>query len=369
MAMVREINFGLGEPDFSTPLNIVESGNAAALDGRTKYTPVGGIAELVEAARKAFSRDSGLSFSGEEVIIGAGSTHLISNAIQTAIIRSGRTDVVVIAPCWRKYRGLVEAMGAKVIMAEMDERDGFRISPEKIAGAMSARTAAVIVNNPSNPTGYVIPRADLEKIGGLAVKNGSYIIYDQIYSSIVFDAPFVSMAAISKEIRSATITIESCSKKYSMSGYRIGYAGAAKEIVETMRRIQDNTVWCLNAPSQHAAIEALISDRSQEAAALMVREFRIRRDYMHQRLNGLGLAHNLPEGSFSFFVKVPPPFSRSQEFTDYIQDRAHVKINPGTAFEKEGYVRFTFCCSIDDIKEGADRIGAALKDHVTLHHN
>lgn len=357
---MKEINFGLGEPDFRTPGNIVDAGNRAAEEGKTKYSPVGGERELLKAAQYAFERDSGVLYGIEEIIIGLGSTQLLSNGIQAAKELTDRKQIIIITPCWRKYRGLINGAGAVCITVDMDSADGFSIDPRKVNNVVSNETAAIIVNNPSSPSGYLIPKEDLIKIGEAAVNNGAYIIYDQIYSSIVFEGQFVSIASLGKDIKGKTITIDACSKKYSMTGYRVGYCGADRDVILKMKEIQDNTVWCMNTPAQYAAIEALSSDSSQRAAAEMVQEFRKRRNSMHQGLDEIGLKHDIPNGSFSFFVQIPDHFKTSKAFAEFVKDSANVNINPGTSFEVEGYVRFTFCCALEEIKEGMDRIKGAL---------
>lgn len=357
---MKTINFGLGEPDFKTPENIVEAGNKAAINGKTKYSSVGGIKELIEAAKAAFQRE-GLDYSAEEIIIGAGSTHLISDSIKALIQHTGKKEIIAITPCWRKYKGLIHAAGGRSVLVEMEEADSFGIFAEKISPWITKNTAAIIINNPCNPTGYMIPTEELIKISDIADQNDIYIIYDQVYSSADYESKFTSMAKIDGIIKDRTITIESCSKRYSMTGYRIGYCGAPKTIIDIIRNLQDDSVWCLNTPSQYAAIEALLSAESQAAAVGMSMEFKRRRDYMHKRMNELGLVHTYPGGGFSSFVRIPEGFQNSKVFVDYLAKEANVIINPGTSFEKEGYVRFTFCCAIEDIEEGMNRIGSALK--------
>ncbi|MBI5183314.1 MAG: pyridoxal phosphate-dependent aminotransferase [Nitrospinae bacterium] len=361
------IGFGAGEPDFDTPENIKEAAVRCLKEGFTKYTPVGGIDTLKEAIIEKFKRDNGLTYNKSEIIVSCGAKHSIYNAVQ-ALFEEG-DEVIIPAPYWVSYPDIVTLSGAEPVIVETSEENGFRLRGEDLKQYITSRTKGIILNTPSNPTGGAYTKEDVEEIAAISVERGIFVISDEIYEKIVYDGfnP-TSIASIDDEIKDLTVVINGVSKTYSMTGWRIGYTAAHKEIVSAMFNIQSQSTSNPVSISQKAAVEAL--NGSQDATAIMVEEFRKRRDYIVERLNSIeGVSCFKPLGAFYVFPNISKLYGRrygdkiikgSLNMADYLIQEAKVSVVPGIAFGADDFIRLSYATSMENIKRGLDRIEEAI---------
>ncbi|MFV1951059.1 MAG: pyridoxal phosphate-dependent aminotransferase [Nitrospinota bacterium] len=361
------IGFGAGEPDFDTPENIKEAAVRCLNEGFTKYTPVGGIDTLKEAIIAKFKRDNGLNYNKSEIIVSCGAKHSIYNAVQ--VLFEEGDEVIIPAPYWVSYPEIVALSGAEPVIVETSQENGFRLRGEDLNRSITSRTKGIILNTPSNPTGGGYTKEDIEEIAGIAVERGIFVISDEVYEKIIFDGfKHTSIASIGNEIKDLTVVINGVSKAYSMTGWRIGYTAARKEIVSAMTRIQSQSTSNPVSISQKAAVEAL--NGPQDTAIMMVKEFRKRRDYIVERLNSMeGISCFKPFGAFYVFPDISQLYGRkygdriiegSLDMADYLIQEAKVSIVPGIAFGADDFIRLSYATSMDNIEKGLDRIEKAI---------
>jgi len=254
------IGFGAGEPDFDTPVFIKEAAKKAMDAGFTKYTPTSGILELKKAIIDKLVRDNGLNYELGEIIVSCGAKHSLYNVIQT-ICEEG-DEVILPAPYWVSYPEQIKLAGATPIIVKTSEKNGFKLKAGAFSESITRKTKALILNSPNNPTGAVYSREELSSIAAIAVEKGIYIISDEIYEKIVYDAEHISIATLSPKVKNLTILINGVSKSYSMTGWRIGYAAASKEIVAAMSSLQDHSTSNPSSIAQWAAVAAISGDQS-----------------------------------------------------------------------------------------------------------
>jgi aspartate aminotransferase len=361
------INFGPGEPDFDTPQHIKEAAIKAINDGYTKYLPVGGTPELKNAICDKLKRDNNLDYLPQEIIVSCGAKHSIYNLFQT-IIDEG-DEIIVPAPFWVSYTDMVVLAGGKPVIINAQDKTGFKITPKQVEAAISKNTKAIIINSPSNPTGAAYSAEELSSIAQVCLKNNLLIIADDIYEKLVYDNfKFTSIASISNEVKEAAIVINGVSKAYAMTGWRIGYAAGKKEIIDGMAKVQSQSTSNPTSISIKAAAQAL--NGSQEPVETMRKEFEKRRDFIVERLNKIrGLKCLKPQGAFYVFPNVEEilgaSFNGSKietdvQLADFLLDEAKVATVPGSAFGADGYIRLSYAASLENIKEGTDRIEKAL---------
>jgi aspartate aminotransferase len=361
------INFGPGEPDFDTPQHIKEAAIKAINDGYTKYLPVGGTPELKNAICDKLKRDNNLDYLPQEIIVSCGAKHSIYNLFQT-IIDEG-DEIIIPAPFWVSYTDMVVLAGGKPVIINAQDKTGFKIIPEQVEAAISKNTKAIIINSPSNPTGAAYSAEELAAIAQVCLKNNLLIIADDIYEKLVYDNfKFTSIASLSNEVKEAAIVINGVSKAYAMTGWRIGYAAGKKEIIDGMAKVQSQSTSNPTSISIKAAAQAL--NGSQEPVETMRKEFEKRRDFIVERLNKIkGLKCLKPQGAFYVFPNVceilGASFKGSKietdvQLADFLLDEAKVATVPGSAFGADGYIRLSYAASLENIKEGTDRIEKAL---------
>jgi aspartate aminotransferase len=356
------IGFSAGEPDFDTPDHIKEAGISAIRSGFTKYTADSGIVELKDAVIEKFRRDNKIDYDREEILISCGAKHALFNAI-FAICGDG-DEVIVPAPYWVSYIEQIKLSGAVPVIVNTREEDGFKLTESELKDVISSKTKVVILNSPSNPTGAVYDRSELEALTKIAEEHRIYIISDEIYEYIIYDGrTHESPASFSESTKALTITINGVSKSYSMTGWRIGYAGGPKDVIKAMSAIQSHTTSNPTSVSQKASLAALLGGR--EVVEEMVSEFGRRRRLMVDGLNQLGLCCLLPAGSFYAFCKVSHLFSEkirsSFEFANYLLEEAKVAVVPGDAFGAPEYIRLSYATSYKNIEIGLARIEEALR--------
>ena len=366
-AGIDVISFGVGEPDFDTPRHIRDEAVQAIEDGFTRYTAVGGIPELKDAITEKFRRDNNLSYERDQILVSCGGKHVLYNIAQ-ALLNPG-DEVIIAAPYWVSYPPIVILAGADPMIIRTLEADDFKLSPESLEAAITPRTKLLILNSPSNPTGSVYTESELDALAEVILKHNIYVVSDEIYEKLIFDGrPFCGIAQVSEELKSKTIVVNGVSKTYAMTGWRIGYAAGAREIIAGMTKIQSQSTSNPNSIAQKAAVVAL--NGPQDPVQAMVRVFDERRKYLLQRLNAIpGVRCNMPGGAFYAFPNLSYYFNAGTEATttkgssdlcEYLLTEARVALVPGIAFGDDDFMRFSYATGLETIREGLDRIEEAL---------
>lgn len=364
---VDVIGFGVGEPDFDTPRNIKEAGIKAIENGFTKYCPVGGTDDLKDAIIEKLKKDNGLSYERGEIIVSCGAKHSLYNIAMTVLEKGD--EVIIPAPYWVSYPDIVALADATPVIVNTSEKNGFKMTADEFRRAITTKTKAVVINSPSNPTGSSYSRKELEGIAEIAVEKKILIISDDIYEKLVYDGfEFTSIASLGKEVKDLTIVVNGVSKAYAMTGWRIGYAAGSKEIITAMTNIQSQSTSNPTSIAMKASTEALKGP--QDAVTEMVREFDKRRVYMVERLNKInGIACLRPNGAFYAFPNITGLLGKSfngkilnssSDVATCLLDEVKVALVPGSAFGAEGYLRLSYATSMENIKEGIDRIEKAV---------
>lgn len=362
---VDVVSFGAGEPDFNTPENVVLAAEKAMAAGKTRYTPGSGTLELKKAVVAKLARDNGLSYEPKQIIISNGAKHSLFNICQ-ALFQEG-DEVIVFSPYWVSFPEFVSMSGATPVFVETSLEDQFQVRKDRFEAAITPRTRGVIVNTPSNPTGGVLLPSTLKMMVELAEKYNLWLISDECYEAITYDEPHISLATIPGAYE-RTLTVQSCSKTYAMTGWRIGYVAGNVEVVAGMGKFQGQSTSCPNSIAQAAAVEALIGD--QTVVRERRDEFKNRRDYIVNALNDIDdIECFTPEGAFYAFPKVSAYFGRSGaakkvlnslDMAAYLLDTVAVATVPGSAFGADEYIRISYANSMAEIKDGVARIKSAL---------
>ena len=361
------VGFGAGEPDFNTPENIKNAGIEAIKNNITKYTPASGTLELKAAVCQKLKRDTGLEYSTSNIVISNGGKHSLTNTF-TCICDPG-DEVILPAPYWVSYPEMIKLADAVPVIIEGAEENNFKFTAEQLESAITSKTRALVLNTPSNPTGMVYTKDELEKIAEIAVKNNIYIIFDEIYEKLVYEGEHTNIATLGEEIRDLTIIVNGLAKTYAMTGWRIGFVAANKKLAKAMGNIQSHATSNPNSIAQAAAVEALNGDQS--IIETMKKTYIERRDYMVDKINSIdGLSCKTPHGAFYVFMNVKDVLNKehygkmintANELCQDILDRALVALVPSEGFGVDGYVRLSYATSMDTIKTGLDRIEKYLK--------
>ena len=364
---IEVIDFSVGEPDFPTPENIKEAAYEAIRENFTKYTQNDGIPALKQAILEKLERDNGLVYGPEEILVSCGGKHSLYN-LCVALINKDE-EVIIPAPYWVSYPAMVTLAKGKPVIVKTREENGFRITPEELRANINFNTKAIMLNNPSNPTGTGYSKEELEDIAAIAEEEGIYIIADEIYEKIVYDDfKFISVASLGGKIRERVIVINGVSKAYSMTGWRIGFAAGPRDIIAAMGKVQSHSTSNACSIAQKASVEAFKGP--QYEIAKMVAEFRKRRNYLLQKLSQIpGLSCYQPQGAFYLFPNVSSYFNKEHGgmairnaygLSYYLLREAKVAVVPGDAFGMEGYIRLSYAASMEEIEEGIGRIAAAM---------
>ena len=362
------VGFGTGEPDFDTPENIKRAGIDSINAGQTKYTPAAGIVPLREAAAERLFAECGVKYTGAEITIASGAKHNIFIALM-ALLNPG-DEVIIPAPYWVSYYEMVGMAGGVPVQVSVDEEQDFKATPEQIEAAITDKTKLLMINNPSNPTGMVYSEEELRAIADVCVKNDLYVISDEVYCNLLYDGrKFTSFAALGEDVKDRTILINGVSKTYAMTGWRIGYAAANKEISTVMANFLSHSTGAPGTMNQWAALEALRGP--QESVEEMRKVFEERRNYMVQRMNGIeGVSCIMPEGAFYVMMNIKKLIGKTLGGTVINNDDdfavAFLKANlvavvPCSGFGAPNFIRWTYAASLEDIKEGLDRLEKFLK--------
>ena len=361
------VSFGAGEPDFGTPDNIREAGIKAIRDGFTRYTAAGGIDELKDAIIDKFKDDNGLEYARNEVVVNCGGKHSFYNLAQ--VLFDEGDEVIIPAPYWVSYPPMTVLADASPVIVETTEEEAFKLSADRLREAVTPATKALVLNSPSNPTGAVYTPEELEAIAEVAVEKDFFLITDDMYEQILFDdAVFKSIASFGADVKARTLLLNGVSKTYSMTGWRIGYMAGSAEIISAVTKIQSQSTSNPNSIAQKAAVEALRGP--QDFVRMMTAEFQKRKDYIVERLNAIdGFSCFDPSGAFYVFPNVSHYYGKtlrgrsvqdSNSFTEFLLEEAKVAVVPGIGFGSDEFVRLSFAISMEQIREGLDRIENAL---------
>lgn len=348
--------FGLagGEPDKDTPENIKQAAIKALEAGATKYTPSVGLPELRQAICDKLKRDNNLDYNINQICVCSGAKPAVYNALRATI--SEGDEVIIPSPYWVSYPSMVQLCGGTPVFVETKAENGWKITADEFAEAMTPRTKMIILTTPHNPTGTVYSEAELRAIGELAVEEDILIIADEIYEHLIYGGEkHVSMASLSPEIYNLTITINGFSKGYAMTGWRLGYTAAPEGIAKYIKLIQDHTASNATTFCQYGAIEALTGDQS--FIADLREEYDFRRQYVYGRLKDMPKVKVVePKGAFYFFLDMSELGMGSLEICEKLLERYKVAAVPGIAFGNDHAIRISYCTSLDVLKEGLDRI-------------
>ncbi|NAS16492.1 aminotransferase class I/II-fold pyridoxal phosphate-dependent enzyme [Clostridium butyricum] len=360
---VDVVSFGAGEPDFNTPQNIINAAIKAMQDGKTKYTPAGGILELKKTICKKFKEDNGLDYTTDQITISTGAKQCLANVFM-AILNPG-DEILIPIPYWVSYPELVKLADGVPVFVETLKENNYKYTIEDLEKAVSDKTKAILINSPNNPTGTIYNREELIEIAEFAKKHDLLIISDEIYEKLIYDGEkHISIASLSEDAFERTVVINGVSKTYAMTGWRLGYMAASKEITKLMTSIQSHMTSNVNTIAQYAAIEAL--NGPIEDLNTMVKEFERRRNFMVDRLGKIdGVSIIKPSGAFYIMVNISSYFNttfkgeeikNSLDFSRLLLDEEKVAVIPGAGFGLDEYIRLSYATSMDIIETGIDRI-------------
>lgn len=359
---VNIISFGAGEPDFNTPKSIRSCAIDRIEKGGIGYTEASGLLDLKKAVCNKLKTDNGLTYTPKQIVVSSGAKHSLFNALQ-AICNPG-DEVIIPSPYWVSYYELTKMADAEPILVNAEASNLFKVTVDQLEQAITPKTKALLINSPNNPTGAVYNREELLAIGALANKYDLYIISDEIYEKLIYGETHVSIAALSEALYERTIVVNGLSKAYAMTGWRIGYTASSEAIARIMSNIQSHATSNPNTIAQYAGIEALNGD--QTAIEEMRLAFEARKVYMVETLRAMPQVHCVePKGAFYVMVDISAFFGKtiegievkgSMEVAALLIDQANIAVIPGIAFGVDDYIRLSYATSMENIKEGLNRL-------------
>ncbi|HIP52315.1 MAG TPA: pyridoxal phosphate-dependent aminotransferase [Campylobacterales bacterium] len=355
------ISFSAGEPDFDTPVAVKNAAKAALDAGHTKYTAVPGTPELLQAVADKLKRENGLTYATNQIQTNNGAKHSLFNLFQ-ALVDDG-DEVIIPAPYWVTYPELVKYAGGISVIIDTDDSSGFKITPEQLKSAITPKTKILILTSPSNPTGAVYSKVELEALAEVLKGTDVLVISDEMYEKLVFnDTKFVATASISDDMFQRTITVNGLSKSAAMTGWRFGYmASAHTELIAVMNKLQSQSTSNINSITQDAAIVGLGGTIDKEVEEMRV-AFEKRCGQAVDLFNAVDkLSVVKPNGAFYLFVNIKEVSNDSMQFCKDLLEDQGVAVVPGVGFGAEGYFRFSYATDIETIKEGVRRIEAFIK--------
>ncbi len=363
------VSFGAGEPDFDTPANVVEAGIAAIREGKTRYTPPAGIIPLRKAIADRLKADLNVDYDYTQVVIASGAKHIVFVVMQT-LINPG-DEVILPTPCWVSYDENIKMAGGVSVTVYAPESQDFKITPEQLEAAITDKTKAVVLNNPSNPTGMVYTEAELRALAEICVKHDLYIISDEIYFQLRYDGEsFISVAALGEEVKARTILINGVAKSYAMTGWRIGYAAAPANIAKVMTSFLSHSTGAPATFSQWGAVEAYTGPQGVIEDMRVVYEQR--RNYMVGRINAIdGISCRMPKGAFYVMMNIEKLKGRviggveiqsGDDFAMAFLEKELVAVVPGSGFGAPDFVRWSYATSMENIEEGMNRLERFLAE-------
>jgi aspartate aminotransferase len=364
---VDVIALGAGEPDFNTPGHIISAAAASMDEGHTKYTPAGGLAQLKEAIMNKFKRDQGIAYDLAEVIVTSGAKHALYTLFQ--VLLNEGDEVIIPTPYWVSYPEQVKLAGGNPVFIEGKEENEYKITAEQLKEAVTEKTKAVIINSPSNPTGMLYSKQELEAIGEVCLEKDILIVSDEIYEKLVYEGNrHVSIAEISPQLKKQTIVINGVSKSHSMTGWRIGYAAGDAKLIKAMTNLASHSTSNPTTTSQHGAIAAY--DGTQEPVEDMRKAFEERLNIVFDKLNAIPGFHCIkPQGAFYLFPNVKEAVSLSgydsvDAFAKALLEEAEVAVIPGSGFGSPDNIRLSYATSLDLFEKALERIHSFVQQKI-----
>ena len=364
------VGFGAGEPDFNTPENICEAAIAAIRDGFTKYTSAEGTLELRKAVCDKFLRFNGIKYEPDQIVVSNGGKHSLTNIFE-AICNPG-DEVIIPSPYWLSYPEIVKLADGIPVFIRGEKLNQYKVTAAQIEAACTDKTKALILNSPSNPSGMIYTREELEAIAEVAVRKDFYVISDEMYENLIYEGEALSIAAFNDEIYKRTITCSGVAKGYSMTGWRIGFTGSSKEVAKLMASLQSHQTSNPNSIAQKAALEAL--NGPQDSVVKMHAEFNKRREYMYERITNIKLISALkPQGAFYTFIDVNQLFEKEykgnkianvDQLAKILLEDYSVAVIPCADFGFADHIRLSYAISKEQIAKGLDRIEAFIESLV-----
>ena len=365
---VDVVGFGAGEPDFDTPKHICDAAIKAISEGKTRYTPAAGTLAVRQAVCDKFLRENGLEYEPAQIVVSNGAKHSLVNIFM--VICNPGDEVIIPSPYWVSYPEMVKLADGVPVTLPTKEENNFKATAEEFEAAITPKTRAIILNSPSNPTGMVYTADELKAIADVAVKHNLYVVSDEIYEHLIYEGERVSIATFGEEIYKRTIIVNGLSKTYAMTGWRIGYTASSPEIAKIMGNVQSHATSNPNSIAQYAAVVAL--DGGLDFVADMKAQYVKRRDYMVDRINSLpGVSCKKPSGAFYVMMNIKELFGKeicgavinsSEDFATALLEKANVALVPGEGFMANGYLRWSYATSIENIKKGLDRLEKFLNN-------
>jgi len=356
------VGFGAGEPDFNTPGYIIDAAVKAMKDGKTKYTPAAGTVSLRTEICNKLKNENNLEYSFNQIVVSNGAKHSLVNVFQT-ILNPG-DEVIVPAPFWVSYPEMIKIADGVPVILYTKEENNFKFTKDELLSKITDKTRAIVLNSPSNPTGMVYTKDELQEIAKVAVEKNIYVVSDEIYEHLIYEGKHVSIAELGEDIKNLTIIINGVSKTYAMTGWRIGYTASNVEIAKAMANLQSHATSNPNSIAQ-AATEAALTGGYDEINK-MKSAFKERRDYMTKRINSInGVSCKVPNGAFYVLMNISKLkgktiagqlINSSDDFAGAFLNKAGVAIVPCSGFGNDDYVRWSYATSMENIKEGLDRL-------------
>jgi aspartate aminotransferase len=364
---VDVVSFGAGEPDFDTPERIKDAAIQAMRRGQTKYTEVGGIPELRAAVGQKLRRDQGLDYAPDEVLVSCGAKHTLYN-IAMALLNPG-DEVLIPSPYWVSYPEQVRLLGGVPVAVPTPESTGFDLDPSELARRVTPRTKMIILNSPGNPTGAVFSPEALARVARLAVERDLWVVSDECYEALTYEGRHISIASLGPDVKARSIVVNTCSKAYAMTGWRIGYAAGPRPVIKAMTDVQSQVTSNPSSIAQWAAVEALSGP--QDEVAKMVGEFDRRRRVIVEALNAIpGVRCTMPRGAFYAFPNISGLFGRrgrggplqgSAAVTEFLLEEGRVATVAGVDFGSDDHIRLSYATGLDIIQAGVRRMEAAVR--------
>ncbi len=370
-AGVDVVGFGAGEPDFDTPSFIKEAAKAALDKGQTKYTPTPSIPELKQAIADKFNRENGLPYKPENITVGAGGKHCLYMAFM-AILNPG-DEVLIPAPYWVSYPDQAKLAGGVPKIIKGEEKNGFKITPDQLEKAITPKTKVFIINSPSNPAGHAYTPEELKGLADVITKHPNVVVFsDEIYEKLIYDGlKFASFATLNPKLIEQTLTFNCHSKSFAMTGWRVGYIGGPKHVIDAINKLNSQMTSHITSFCQMPAALALNDPRGAESIAQMREQFEKRAHHMHKRLTALPKVTCVkPMGAFYCFPNIGAYIGKKAgdtQITDAVSfsaallEQAHVAVVPGNDSGFDDHVRLSFATSMEQIDKGLDRVAEFLK--------
>lgn len=357
------VGFGTGEPDFETPDRISYAGIRAICDGQTKYTPAAGIVPLRKAVCKRLKEDYDLDYDETQVVVASGAKHSVYLAL--AVLVDPGDEVILPAPYWVSYYEMIRLVGGVPVVVTAGEDQNFKITAEQLEAAITEKTKAVMINNPSNPTGAIYTKEELQALADVCVRHDLFIIADEIYDKLIYDgARFTSIPTLGEDVKAHTILINGVSKTYSMTGWRVGYAVSEKPVASAMSSYASHSTGAPATMAQYAAQEAL--EGPQDEVEAMRKVFEERRNYLVSRMNAMdGVSCLTPNGAFYVMMNLEQLFGKTidgeviataDDFARLFLEKSMVAVVSCTAFGAPSFVRWSYATSMENIQKGMDRL-------------